>query len=155
MSTAKERRDAADRARYDGLVLQEVNILLRAARYRDGFRKLPFQRLRDKFVREGYWDPSTETLTERGRSVQRIAYGISLQPVEQAIALIEARRTAPPMPYREIKRIWDAVSVVHSKVRVEVATALSRLPEDQLGNVLEDFDEGVVSRLDAYRRHPT
>jgi hypothetical protein len=83
--TAKERRDAADRAKYDGLTLQEVNALVRATRYPTYHEKPAFKKHREKFIQEGYWDPKGSREdgdigggypSARGQAVVRIAYGI-------------------------------------------------------------------------------
>lgn len=76
MSTAKDRRDAADRAKYDGLTLTDVNILVRAHRYRNGSLHKGFLKRKAQFIENGYWNSRTGEPTERGLRVIQIACGV-------------------------------------------------------------------------------
>lgn len=83
----KKQRDIQDRAKYDGLVLSEVNALITATRYRGGQQRKTVQKHLSKLIAGGYWNPNLSApngeqgyATEKGLAVVRIVYGEMLKP---------------------------------------------------------------------------
>jgi hypothetical protein len=160
VTSKQDRQDAADRAKYDGLVLAEVNALVRATRYKNGYTKPWFIKHREKFIREGYWDPTPKYdlgmlggyPTARGMNVIRIAYGESFQVVEDAHRGIQEKAK---LSYDEIKLAYEEAvhrGPVHSGMHVEAAALLVKFPPEVDSDIERDFGEPVYRRVLALRK---
>jgi hypothetical protein len=104
--TAKERRDAADKAKYDGLTMRQVNALWTAMRYENGHRRAWVKRILPYLINEGYWDPKAPGPpppapqvfagypTARGITIIKMARGEAFAPIQEAFDRLEASRSS-------------------------------------------------------------